>query len=78
MLRTGFLPWRVVGQTALMVLGIIAAKLVISAFSLEFISLSPLFTSVVAGGVFVLGPDRGRDPDRLQGSGACSAGSSTG
>ena len=38
-----------------MVLGIIATKLVISAFSLEFISLSPLFTSVVAGGVFVLG-----------------------
>jgi len=55
MLRTRFLRWRVVGQTALVVLGIIAAKLVISAFSLEFISLSPLFTSVVAGGVFVLG-----------------------
>lgn len=55
MLRTRYLRWRVVGQTALMVLGIIAAKLVISAFSLEFISLSPLFTSVVAGGVFVLG-----------------------
>lgn len=49
------LRWRVAGQTALMVLGIVAAKLVISAFSLEFISLSPLFTSVVAGGVFVLG-----------------------
>jgi len=55
MLRSRYLRWRVVGQTALMVLGIIAAKLVISAFSLEFISLSPLFTSVVAGGVFVLG-----------------------
>jgi predicted tellurium resistance membrane protein TerC len=53
MLRTRFLPW--LGQMALMVLGIIAAKLVISAFSLEFISLSPLFTSVVAGGVCVLG-----------------------
>jgi hypothetical protein len=55
MLRTRYLRWRVVGQTALVVLGIVAAKLVISAFSLEFISLSPLFTSVVAGGVFVLG-----------------------
>jgi len=55
MLRTRFLRWRVVGQTALMVLGLIAAKLVISAFSLEFISISPLFTSVVARGVFVLG-----------------------
>ena len=55
MLRTRFLRWRVVGQTGRIVLGIIAAKLVISAFSLEFISISPLFTSVVARGVFVLG-----------------------
>ena len=54
-LRSRFLPWRVVGQTGLIVLGIIAAKLAISAFSLEFISISPLFTSVLAGGVFVLG-----------------------
>jgi hypothetical protein len=37
------------------VLGIIAVKLVIAAFSLEFISISPLFTSIVGGGVFVLG-----------------------
>ena len=55
MLRTRFLRWRVAGQTALVVLGIIAAKLVISGFSLEFISVNPLFTSVVGGGVFVLG-----------------------
>jgi hypothetical protein len=55
MLRTRFLRWRVVGQTGLIVLGIVAAKLAISAFSLEFISISPLFTSVLAGGVFVLG-----------------------
>jgi len=49
MLRTRFLRWRVVGQTCLIVLGIIAVKLGISAFSLEFISNSPLFTSVLAG-----------------------------
>jgi hypothetical protein len=55
MLRTRFLRWRVVGQTALVALAIIAAKLGISALSLEFISVSPLFTSVLAGGVFVLG-----------------------
>ena len=55
MLRTRFLRWRVVGQTGLIVLGIVVAKLAISAFSLEFISISPLFTSVLAGGVFVLG-----------------------
>jgi len=59
MRRTRLLRWRVAVHTALVVLGIIAA-LVISAFSLEFISLSPLFTSVVAGGVFVLWPDHGR------------------
>src|SRR5215211_3288329 len=52
---TRLLRWRVVGQTRLIVLGIVAAKLAISAFSLEFISISPLFTSVLAGGVFVLG-----------------------
>lgn len=54
-LQTRFLKWRVAGQTALVVLGIIAAKLVISRFSLEFISVNPLFTTVVGGGVFVLG-----------------------
>jgi membrane protein YdbS with pleckstrin-like domain len=54
-MRNTLLRWRVAAQTALIVLGIIAAKLVIAAFSWEFIELSPLFTSVVAGGVFVLG-----------------------
>ena len=53
MLRPRYLRWRVVGQTGLIVLGIIAAKLAILAFSLEYISISPLFTSVLAGGVFV-------------------------
>src|SRR6185436_19508894 len=53
MLRARFLRWRVVGQTGLIVLGIVAAKLAISAFSLEFISISPLFTSVL--GLIVAG-----------------------
>ncbi len=55
MLGTRYLRWRVLVQTCLIVLGIVAAKLAISSFSLEFISISPLFTSVLAGGVFVLG-----------------------
>jgi len=55
MLGTRFLRWRVLLQTCLIVLGVVAAKLAIAAFSLEFISISPLFTSVLAGGVFVLG-----------------------
>ncbi len=54
-MRNRLVRWRVAVQTALVVLGIVAVKLVIAAFSLEFIELSPLFTSVVAGGVFVLG-----------------------
>jgi amino acid transporter len=55
MLRRAFLRSKVAGRTLLIVIGIIVVKLVIAAFSLEFISISPLFTSVVAGGVFVLG-----------------------
>jgi hypothetical protein len=54
-MRSNLLRWRVVAQTALIVLGIIAVKLIVAGFELEFISLSPLFTSVLAGGVFVLG-----------------------
>lgn len=50
MLQSTLLRWRVAVQTALIVLGIIAVKLAIAAFSLKFISISPLFTSVVAGG----------------------------
>lgn len=54
-LRSRFLRWHVAGRTALIVLGIVIVKLIIAASSLEFISISPLFTSVLAGGVFVLG-----------------------
>jgi hypothetical protein len=53
--RNRFIRWRVAVQTALIVLAIVVAKLLITAWSLEFIELSPLFTSVLAGGVFVLG-----------------------
>ena len=55
LLFRAFLRSRVAGRTLLIVVGIVAVKLVIAAFELEFISISPLFTSVVAGGVFVLG-----------------------
>lgn len=54
-MRSNFLRWRVVASTAVIVLGIVAVKLLVAGFELEFISLSPLFTSVLAGGVFVLG-----------------------
>jgi len=54
-MRSNFLRWRVVASTAVIVLGIVVIKLLVAGFELEFISLSPLFTSVLAGGVFVLG-----------------------
>lgn len=54
-MRSNFLRWRVVASTAVIVLGIVVIKLLVAGFGLEFISLSPLFTSVLAGGVFVLG-----------------------
>ena len=46
---------RVVVETALAVVAIVIAKLVVHAFSWEFITLSPLYTSIVAGGIFVIG-----------------------
>jgi hypothetical protein len=54
-MRSNLLRWRVVASTAVIVLGIVVVKLLVAGFGLEFISLSPLFTSVLAGGVFVLG-----------------------
>ncbi len=46
---------RVLGETGLAVAGIVIAKLIVDAFSWEFITLSPLYTSIVAGGIFVIG-----------------------
>jgi len=47
--------WRVVVETGLVVVGIVIVKLVVHALSWEFITLSPLYTSIVAGGIFVIG-----------------------
>jgi len=46
---------RVVVETGLAVVAIVIAKLVVHALSWEFITLSPLYTSIVAGGIFVIG-----------------------
>jgi hypothetical protein len=46
---------RVVVETGLAVAVIVLAKLLVHAVSWEFISLSPLYTSIVAGGIFVIG-----------------------
>jgi hypothetical protein len=47
--------WRVAIETGLLVAGIVVAKLVIDALSWDFVALSPLHTSIVAGGIFVIG-----------------------
>jgi hypothetical protein len=46
---------RVSAETGLVVLALILIKLLLEALSLEFIDLSPLYTSIVAGGIFVIG-----------------------
>lgn len=47
--------WRLALETAGMVSAIVAVKFLVEVFGLDFIPLSPLYTSVVAGGIFVIG-----------------------
>jgi hypothetical protein len=47
--------WRVAINTGAIVAVIVLVKVVIEVFSADFIALSPLYTSVVAGGIFVIG-----------------------
>jgi hypothetical protein len=47
--------WTIAAQTAVLVGVLLLAKVAVHALDLEFIELSPLFTSVVAGGIFVIG-----------------------
>lgn len=42
-------------RTALLVLGIVALKLIFHHFRLEIISLNPLFSSIIAGAIFIIG-----------------------
>lgn len=50
-----FRQWRVALQTAALVVALVVLKVGLAAFDLEFINLSPLYTSIVAGGIFVIG-----------------------
>jgi hypothetical protein len=47
--------WRVAIETALAVALIIGIRLVVDALDADFIALSPLYSSIVAGGIFVIG-----------------------
>ena len=47
--------WRIAAETGLLVAAIVLAKLVIHEFSWEFINLTSLYSSVVGGGIFVIG-----------------------
>lgn len=46
---------RVALEAGLVILVLVLVKLLLEALSLEFIDLSPLYTSIVAGGIFVIG-----------------------
>lgn len=46
---------RVAVETGLAVVSIVILKLIVHALAWEFIALSPLYTSIVAGGIFVIG-----------------------
>ena len=46
---------RVALETAVVVLALVALKLALEGLGLEFIDLNPLYTSIVAGGIFVVG-----------------------
>ena len=48
------MKYRLLLETALLVLGVVVVKLLVEKFSLEFINISPLFTSVIAGGIFII------------------------
>ena len=58
-MRARFRLWagtrRIVFETAGIVAAIVIVKLILDRFSVEYITLSPLYTSVVAGGIFVVG-----------------------
>lgn len=52
-----FIPsrWRIAVESALVVMLIVCLKALAERFDAEFISLNPLFTSVIAGGIFLFG-----------------------
>ena len=50
----GMLRGKLLAETAAIVAAIVAAKFAIQHSQLEFIALSTLFTSIIAGGVFIL------------------------
>lgn len=53
-IQSQYRHFRLLVDTALLVLGVVVARIFIDGFGLEFFSLSPLFTSVIAGGIFIV------------------------
>lgn len=49
-----FKQYRLLIETAIIVVLVICVKLFVEQFSLEVINMSPLFTSVIAGGIFII------------------------
>ncbi len=49
-----FKQYRLLIETAIIVMLIIGVKLLVKRFSLEFININTLFTSVIAGEIFII------------------------
>ena len=53
-MRARLLRYRILYQTALLVAIVLAAKIALHLLGWEFVAVSPLHTSIVAGGIFIL------------------------
>lgn len=49
-----FRRWRIFVDTSLIVAGLAAIKLLVDSLALEFVNVTPLFTSLIAGGIFLV------------------------
>lgn len=47
--------WRITIETSLVVIAFVIAKLLAERYGLEFVGQNPLFTSIIAGGIFLFG-----------------------
>lgn len=50
-----FTKWKITLETAMLVLGILALKILFQHYEFEFINLNTLSSSIIAGGVFIIG-----------------------
>lgn len=54
MVNTFVRQWRLLVETALIVVGVLLAKIIVEYFSLAFFQVTSLFTSIIAGAIFIV------------------------